>query len=150
MYYEGFLVSARRHKYTCEIIKKQMEGLPEDSEQYMRLVSNFYYISGYILECSLKYLILESYGHPDKTNVDLQSCNALGFGKNNKFFIHDLADLQNKLAAKTSDITSRSDNELINCLIDSWGPEFRYEIISRPIDEITMFYSHAASFIAKI
>lgn len=127
-----------------------MEGLPEDSEQYMRLVSNFYYISGYILECSLKYLILESYGHPDKTNVDLQSCNALGFGKNNKFFIHDLADLQNKLAAKTSDITSRSDNELINCLIDSWGPEFRYEIISRPIDEITMFYSHAASFIAKI
>lgn len=150
MKYDGFLVSARRHKYTCEIIQQQMDNFADDSEQYIRLVSNFYYLSGYILECSLKYLILESYGHPTNINVDIASCNALGFGKNNKFFIHNLADLQNKLDVKTTEFTSRSDDELINNLIDSWGPEFRYEIISRPIEDIIMFYNHAVSFIAKV
>ncbi|BAS35997.1 hypothetical protein RZQ92_13350 [Klebsiella michiganensis] len=150
MNYDGFLASARRHKYTCEIIKKQMENFDEGSEQHIRLLSNFYYLSGYILECSLKYLILESYGHPDNIKVDCESCKALGFGKGNKFFTHDLADLQNKLDVKISDFSCRSDNELINELIDNWGPEFRYEVISNPVEHITMFYSHAVNFIARV
>ncbi|EOG5364242.1 hypothetical protein [Cronobacter turicensis] len=127
-----------------------MEALDEGCEQYIKLASNFYYLSGYILECSLKYLILESYGHPEEKNVDSASCKALGFGNGNKFFIHDLSDLQNKLEVKVTELSSRSDNESINDLIDNWGPDFRYEIIGKPINEIIMFYNHAVNFVSKI
>lgn len=150
MNYEGFLISARRHKYTCEIINQQMENFPENSQQRIRLLSNFYYLSGYILECSLKYLILEFYGHPSSIEVNNASCEALGFNKKNKFMIHDLSELQNKLEVKFTDFTSRSESESINSMIDCWGPTYRYEIVGRPKNDITMFFNHAVDFTAKI
>ncbi|EKN4906288.1 hypothetical protein ACOZ7A_004108 [Yersinia enterocolitica] len=150
MKYEDFLFSARRHKYTCEIISQQMEACPDNSQQRIRLLSNFYYLSGYILECSLKYLILEFYGHPAAEEVNNSSCEALGFNKRNKFLIHDLSELQNKLEVKFTDFTSRSENEIINHLIDGWGPNYRYENIQRSQQDVTLFFNHAVIFTSKI
>ncbi|AYP25752.1 hypothetical protein [Pantoea agglomerans] len=150
MIYDGFLISARRHKYTCEVISQQMESFPEGSQERIRLLSNFYYLSGYILECSLKYLILEFYGHPPSSTVNHASCEALGFNKNNKFMIHDLSDLQEKLEIKFTDFSSRSESAVTNELIDNWGPHYRYEIIEKTHDEIKSFFNHAVSFTAKI
>lgn len=150
MRYEDFLFSARRHKYTCEIISQQMEYCSENSQQRIRLLSNFYYLSGYILECSLKYLILEFYGHPSADEVNSTSCEALGFNKRNKFLIHDLSELQNKLEVKFTDFTSRSENEIINDLIDDWGPNYRYENVQRSQHDVTLFFNHAVSFTSKI
>ncbi|HHH2003211.1 TPA: hypothetical protein ACPZF7_000887 [Yersinia enterocolitica] len=150
MKYEDFLFSARRHKYTCEIISQKMEACPENSQQRIRLLSNFYYLSGYILECSLKYLILEFYGHSAAEEVNNLSCEALGFNKRNKFLIHDLSELQNKLEVKFTDFTSRSENEIINHLIDGWGPNYRYENIQRSQRDVTLFFNHAVSFTSKI
>ena len=150
MRYEDFLFSARRHKYTCEVINEQMEMFPENSQQRIRLLSNFYYLSGYILECSLKYLILEFYGHPFADEVNHASCEALGFDKKNKFLIHDLFELQNKLEVKFTDFTSRSENQLINHLIDSWGPNYRYENVQSSKHDVTLFFNHTVNFASKI
>ncbi len=127
-----------------------MEACPDNSQQRIRLLSNFYYLSGYILECSLKYLILEFYGHPAAEEVNNSSCEALGFNKRNKFLIHDLSELQNKLEVKFTDFTSRSENEIINHLIDGWGPNYRYENIQRSQQDVTLFFNHAVIFTSKI
>lgn len=127
-----------------------MEISPDNSQQRIRLLSNFYYLSGYILECSLKYLILEFYGHPSAEEVSHSSCEVLGFNRNNKFLIHDLSELQNKLEVKFTDFTSRSEDELINHLIDDWGPNYRYENVQKSQYDVTLFFNHAVNFASKI
>lgn len=61
MQYHEYLNSARKHQYTCEEVLKLIKGIEltsgEGKSRHKRLLLNLYYLSGYVVECSVKYAI---------------------------------------------------------------------------------------------
>lgn len=70
MIYTEYLNSARKHLKTCIVIKNSLNSLDitniENDSQIRLLTLNLYYISGYIIECSIKYGIYVCIGY-DRT-----------------------------------------------------------------------------------
>jgi hypothetical protein len=68
--YDEFLSSARKHLKTCLVIRDSLNSLDEsnieNNSQIKLLTLNLYYISGYVIECSIKYGIYVCIGY-DKT-----------------------------------------------------------------------------------
>ena len=59
MDYKEYKKASKRHLYTCQTLKKNLEkeGLSEEQKQH--LLFNLYYLCGYIIECSLNFAILK-------------------------------------------------------------------------------------------
>lgn len=89
MLYNEYLNSARKHQYTCQEIlncikvNKNISG-PEKSK-HKQLVLNLYYITGYIIECSVKYAIYHLIGYDRKTCVKQLDQDGISFSNNMKF-----------------------------------------------------------------
>jgi hypothetical protein len=61
MYYSEYLNAARKHLLSCRVINKEIQEIitkpsGQIDESKLRLLTlNLYYLSGYIIECSVKY-----------------------------------------------------------------------------------------------
>ena len=57
MVYKDFLNAARKHEYTCQVLLDRLETIDETKEKefFRFLLLNLYYLTGYIIECSVKY-----------------------------------------------------------------------------------------------
>ncbi len=73
MFYNEYLNSARKHQFTCEMILQCVNNLddsiPKNKTLNKKLLLNTYYLSGYIIECSVKYGIYHSIGYDRKACV---------------------------------------------------------------------------------
>lgn len=146
MKYTEYLKSAKRHDYTCEVLKGVLDNTninDEDKKKYLFL--NIYYISGYIFECSIKYKILEICNHDEAINVDKNSCLNFNFNFHDDFKIHKLErlfDVYDNLGGGRYII-----NDSVVDLFNNWKPDIRYEDISCSTDAIFEFYSESRHFL---
>lgn len=71
--YLEFRKAAYRHLNTCECLLKNIEN-PEYRLYHNELLVNAYYLSGYVVECSLKYLYFSTINYKACANVYDYKC----------------------------------------------------------------------------
>ncbi len=83
MVYKDFLNAARKHKYTCNAI---FECLNDETNvaKHKSLLLNLYYLSGYIIECIVKYAIYDLNGYQRNRDIKKLDENGLTFDKDIK------------------------------------------------------------------
>ncbi|MDT7173905.1 hypothetical protein RQL86_08240 [Citrobacter freundii] len=90
MKYREYLSAARKHVQTSEVLYDslsiQLQQQPLNNGATKRLTLNLYYISGYVIECVLKYGIYALIGY-DK-DMDITKINSKGITYNNKIKHH--------------------------------------------------------------
>ncbi len=71
MVYKDFLNAAHKHEYTCQVLLDKLERIDEkrEKESFRFLILNFYYLSGYIIECIIKYGIYSLVDFPKDEDV---------------------------------------------------------------------------------
>jgi hypothetical protein len=71
MLYKDYLNAARKHNYTCQVLVEKLDNINEKREpmHYKCLLLNLYYLSGYIIECIVKYGIYSLIGYDRKEEV---------------------------------------------------------------------------------
>jgi hypothetical protein len=132
MTYKEYLNAARKHKNTCEIIKNAllaMNSLPnKDIGRIKRLTINLYYLSGYIIECSVKYGIYTTLRY-DK-NSDICALNSQGVTYSDHIKHHKFNKYVDKLNMNFGGI-KLIDNKAgvskeVKKLYNGWDAEVRY------------------------
>ena len=73
MIYKDYLKAARKHKITCEVIAEKLNEEKRqkspDSDKLKSLILNLYYLSGYVIECMVKYGIYDLIGYGSTDDV---------------------------------------------------------------------------------
>ena len=153
MKYPEYLSAAKRHKQACRVLKEKIETYVNDdnnADNFKYLIISLYYLSGYIIECSLKFKILELSGFDSNLDVNKHECKKFNIEYHTEIKIHNFAILQNVLNSKASDISHESDDTRIECLLVKWDPLVRYEDISLDYQEVYSFYAHAVCFLKEM
>ncbi|EME5702204.1 hypothetical protein VY440_004191, partial [Escherichia coli] len=117
MKYTEFLSSAKRHNHACRVLKEKLDSLGEDNAEnveYKFLVLSLYYLSGYIIECSIKYKIFELENYDLNSEVNEGECEKVGIDFKNKIKTHNFKRLQNYLDSLISDVSHVSEKKVIN------------------------------------
>jgi hypothetical protein len=110
-------------------------------------VLSLYYLSGYIIECSIKYKIFELENYDSNSEVNEGECEKVGIDFKNKIKTHNFKRLQNYLDSLISDISHVSEKKAINKLMNEWTPEIRYSSIDVNYKQIIDLYSHTNKFL---
>jgi hypothetical protein len=151
--YPEYLSAAKRHDQACSVLKEKIEGYkahPSHNVKLEQLAVSLYYLSGYILECSLKFKILEVSNFCPRADVNKHECKKIGIEYNKEFGIHSLPKLQELLISKVTDINcSASDCKVID-LLTSWHPRIRYQDAIIPVNEAEEFYKHTKFVMRKV
>jgi hypothetical protein len=147
--YPEFLTSARRHSEACRVLKEKIE-LYLINEHNNELVLSLYYLSGYIIECSLKYKMLELWGFESTVDVNKTECEKLELTYHKDVKIHNFTRLQEILSSKQSDLSYVSDVQDIQNLLENWDPLVRYEHTTLDYQGVISLYSHANDFLRKM
>ncbi len=152
MKYPDYIEAANKHSYACRIIKEKISSFDssvQDPQQYDFLVCSLYYLSGYIIECSLKFKVFEAFGHESDEEVTQTTCSRLSLSLR-RVQTHDFDKLQDFITSKLSDFTYKSSEELVNQLLDNWEPGLRYEVHSFSSDNVLKFYEHSKQFLRQV
>lgn len=152
MKYKDYLNAAKRHDQACSALKEKIEEYkPHFSHQkkFQQLVRSLYYLSGYVLECSLKFKILEASNFCPKATVDKNEVKNVGIDYYKDFRIHDLNKLHDLLISKL-DIECASYDFSVNNLLESWRPEVRYEDSIDNFKDVEAFYNHTKFVMGKV
>lgn len=107
--------AAEMHKKSCDFMLTNITNIKQTDRP--SVYCEIYYISGYVLECILKYFILES--KHKKGNVTKDELENLGL------WTHDISKLL-KIAIDTGGIKS-TEKPPFNRLTFEWNSEIRYE-----------------------
>lgn len=153
MKYPEYLSSAKRHSHACKLLKEKIATYGNENsniQEFKYLVLSLYYLSGYIIECSLKFKILELSGFGSELEVTNNECNKFNIRYRQEIKIHDFAKLQDVLDSKSSDISHESDDDRIEYLLLGWDPKIRYEDVSLDHQDVDAFYEHAVCFLRKM
>lgn len=154
MKYPDFLSAAKRHSHVCRILQEKIDVYLENDEPYdeevRHLVINMYYLSGYIIECSLKFKILELKGFDSEMVVDKNECLKIGIDYNKQFKIHRFKDLQELLDTCLSDISHESTDQKVGELLAGWDPLIRYKDSSPSYQDVKELYKHTTRFLRKM
>lgn len=153
MKYTEYLFSARKHNHACRVIKEKIEGLKEpelNSDEAKFLTLSLFYLSGYIIECSMKFKIFELCNYDKLIEVDENGCNQLGINYRKQIKRHNFDILQNTLSAYHGDFPHMSNNKEVNKLIKLWDPEIRYQEIVVAHSDVIKFYEHTIEFLKNM
>lgn len=153
MRYPEYLDSAKRHNCACRVLKERLTSFnatERSTDSFNYLVSSLYYLSGYIIECSLKFKIFECCNYDSANEIESDKCKEHGINFGKRIKTHSFTKLQNFLSSKVSEISYESDESHISVLLDSWTPEARYESRELDYDEVIEFYVHAKEFLRKM
>ena len=153
MKYTEYLSSAKRHKHACQVLQEKIETYESESindKDFKNLVVSLYYLSGYIIECSLKFKILELYGYDAEIEIDKRECEKIDLCFHSQIKIHCFQKLQNVLDSKTSSLSHESDVDEIEYLLNEWDPIVRYKEMLLDHQEVSAFYDHAVCFLREM
>jgi len=133
MKYSDFLNAARKHQAACEVIKNEIVSIDMNRTPHLRakqrkLLLNFYYLTGYVIECSVKYGIYKLIDFDPKAPVN--SLDQCGLSYNHNIKHHRFCKYADHLVSRMSGIkliddvngVSREVQELYN----RWDAEVRY------------------------
>jgi len=119
MKYKEFKQASKKHLETCKCLLAQIEnGNCELSQQHLK--NNLFYLSGYIVETILKYMIYVAIGYDRDKNITELKDDGLRYDKDIK--IHSLVKLEKVLQSKYSADTFFTHSEL-----SKWNVEYRYK-----------------------
>lgn len=153
MKYRDYLLSAKRHSHTCRILQEKIDTTditPINNDDINYLALSLYYLSGYIIECSLKFKIFESFGFENNLEITKDTCSTKGINYKKKIKTHNFSKLLEYLQTKLPDISYNSDIEEINDLLNKWQPELRYLHTSIEYEKVKQLYTHAKLFLRKV
>jgi len=132
MMYKEYLNAARKHVATCVVLREALNALnPSDSkntEKVKQLTVSLYYLSGYIIECAVKYGIYVCLQHGKEVDIKLLNTKGISFNKNIKH--HKFMRYVDLLTARTSGIILIDNKNNISkevlTLYDNWDSDVRY------------------------
>lgn len=153
MKYPEYLSSAKRHNYACRVLKAKIDSLDQHehgTEEFNFLVSSLYYLSGYVIECSIKFKIFEISNYALDVEVDEIECEKSGIDYKKRIKTHNFQKLQNYLDSLASGLAHSSEKKEINKLLNDWNPELRYSHFEHNYTHIKEFYSHATNYLRKM
>lgn len=151
--YTEFLTSAKRHNHACRVLKAKLDSFNEDdlrSEEFKFLVLSLYYLSGYIIECALKFKIFELKQYNPNIEVDEQNCKNAGIEYRKRIRTHKFSSLQNYLDSLIGGFSHISNNSEINRLLSEWSPEIRYSHFDLEYEKVKEFYAHSSQYLRKM
>lgn len=135
MLYKDYKNSARKHEYTCDVLFKELNELNEKiyAAKYRSLVLNLYYLSGYIIECIVKYGIYDLIGYRKDRRVTELDENGLTYHDHIQHHRFDryTEHLNRRISVSIPLINDnkinkkRIDNKVIE-LYRQWDPRIRY------------------------
>lgn len=150
MKYPQFLASAKRHRSACSVLLKEISEIT-DRPKRQELLITVYYLSGYIIECALKFKIFEVSSFDEKANIeDNNKYLQKGFNYKENIRTHNFCSLQNTLSSLCTDISYENNNPEQGNLISEWEPKVRYENKRLNQDEVILFFEHANNFLKKV
>lgn len=132
MTYKEFLNAARKHLATCKVLRDILEESINtnnvDVAKNKQLTINLYYLSGYIIECSVKYGIYVCLDYD--RNHDIMSLDTAGISFSRNIKHHRFDRYVDHLNRKISGITlidnkAGISNE-VKKLYNNWDAEVRY------------------------
>lgn len=128
MTYPAFLTAANKHHLTCQHLTQAIETLDNASE-IKQLTLNLYYLSGYIIECAIKYGIYQN--KADKRDQSIEHiAQSQGKPFKQKIFSHKFSNYHDYLEQQLSGIVlvhGRSEvNSAVQALYNHWDAEVRY------------------------
>ncbi|HHX8393837.1 hypothetical protein [Vibrio sp. Sgm 5] len=132
MKYLEFLNAARKHKHTSAVLKSELQQhlskKPVCNGSVKRLTLNLYYISGYVIECSLKYGIYALAGYDRDGDIKHINQGGIDFNrtiKHHRFNVYD--DVFNSFHSGLALVDTRAgiSQEVIN-LYNNWDADVRY------------------------
>ncbi len=153
MKYPEYLSSAKRHNHACRVLKAKIDSLDNHehgNEEFNFLVSSLYYLSGYVIECSLKFKIFEISQYALDVEVDEVECEKVGIDYNKRIKTHNFQKLQNYLDSLISGLSHSSEKKEINRLLNNWTPELRYSHFELDYNQIEEFYNHTTKYLRKM
>lgn len=134
MKYTDYRIAAQRHLESCNHIMDCFHSTRKDKKD-IRLFWNTYYLSGYIIECSIKFAFFKKIGF--NTNEDITTLNYnSGQFTYNHIKSHDLNHLKQYLEIVASStlprdipyVTAIISDIKLNQLVRKWNSEIRYAI----------------------
>ena len=129
MYYPEFKDSALKHLKTCSCLMKNIDNCQRDKKH---ILSNIYYLSGYILETILKYEIFRSINYGIKKDIESLNLPEIKF-KDIK--IHNLSSLKRILETKAGSSRRLEDYEENRVFFENWEHQIRYKKSKDIIEE---------------
>jgi len=119
MKYKEFKQASKKHLETCKCLLNDLDNTTcEESKQHLK--NNLFYLSGYIVETILKYMIFVAVGYNrDKEIIEF---DVDGLTYNNDIKVHSLVKLERILQSKYSIDTFFTQSEL-----SKWDIEHRYQ-----------------------
>ena len=149
MVYKEYLNSARKHLFTCNVIFEKLEDKkPQIKAIKTSLLLNLYYLSGYIIECIVKWAIFELIAYPKDQDVKKLDKKDLSFNKNIRFHKFDrytqhlirLSSLSIPLIHSERDIKK----EVVR-LYREWDVDIRYSYDTKKYNDrdYIQFYEYA-------
>tara|TARA_R110000796_G_scaffold135385_1_gene251480 strand:+ start:85 stop:546 length:462 start_codon:yes stop_codon:yes gene_type:complete len=151
--YTEYLTSANRHNHACKVLKAKLDTFDEEdlrSEEFNYLVLSMYYLSGYIIECALKFKIFELKNYDPTHEVDEANCTNAGINYKKRIRTHNFSSLQDYLDSLVSGLSHTSEKRETNRLLNQWNPEIRYSHIDLEYDQIKDFYAHSIQYLRKM
>lgn len=153
MKYTSYLSSAKRHSHACQALIEKINiliGQDDRIEERNFLVLSLYYLSGYIVECSLKFKIFEVSNYDENIEISDHKCRILGINYKKDIRIHDFSKLQDFIDSLNIDISYTSGNNDIDILLNNWKPDVRYEHSNLDYESIYKMYQHTVQFLRKM
>ena len=125
MVYRQFLRSAERHLQICKQLLKDVDAL-EDSTKKANVLSEIYYLSGYVLEAGLSYAFFSHIRYSGDIYLSEHY-------QNNGFKTHNIS-LKYSYLLKNSCIindlvfvSAKHSNRELQSLFNGWDVKYRYE-----------------------
>ena len=153
MKYTAYLSSAKRHNHACKALIEKINSLSDQDdaiEERNFLVLSLYYLSGYIIECSLKFKIFEVCNYDENIDITEEECRNLGINYKKDIRIHNFEKLQNFMDSLNIGISYISGNSKIDNLLNNWKPDLRYEHNTLDYTSIHEMYKHTIQFLRQM
>lgn len=132
MTYKEYLNAARKHLNACIILRDSLSTLcnskNKDAGKIKQLTLSLYYLSGYIIECSVKYGIYVYLNYDKNADIKKLDTRGITFKKHIKHHKFDrYVDHLNKNICGIILIDNKNNisNE-VKKLYDNWNTEIRY------------------------
>lgn len=158
--------AAERHLHVCSLLMKQLD-YPQNfsnTNKYQNILAELYYLSGYIVECSVNYKYLTTRGSNDSTNWHRNWGVDVDLGKHFRFDARTRTSSENILADLPSAVLPSYLKSLGNIttsilvgqdivkkkMQQCWDPKVRYSYESTglrftttSVDEIKIYFKAA-------
>jgi hypothetical protein len=157
MVYKDFLNAARKHEYTCRILLEKLENINENTEKsnFRFLLLNLYYLTGYIIECMVKYGIYNLIGFSRLADIktldqkDLRFRDHICHHKFERYTEH----LNQRIGISLPLVSYKAGihKEVVK-LYKNWGSEIRYssELMVTEKRHYISFYQNANKILEDI